>query len=108
MGKKGEKRLPNKKLTKAILDSLIIRPDFKLSLNDALKRKDEISKNQSVVEIVINENNEVIRGELDVVVLRGMEKREFIVFLLSTQDTRRIGNSEIRRVSFSAAKKPLI
>lgn len=103
-----EQTIPNSKLTKAVLDSLIIRPDFKLTLNEALKRKEEISSNQHTVEIVINENNEVIRGELDVVVLLGMEKKEFLVFQLSSQDTRRRGKSEIGELSFKAAKKTRI
>jgi hypothetical protein len=95
----------NKKLTKAVLGSLIIRPDFKLTLNEALKRKEEISSNPNIVEIVVNEKNEVISGELDVVVLLGMEIKEFMVFQLSSQDTRRRGNSEIGEITLSAAKK---
>ena len=65
--KKAENRIPNEQLNQVVLENLIIRSDFRTTLNLVLKRRDEILRDFNVVEIVINERNEVMKGALTIV-----------------------------------------
>lgn len=100
-----ENRIPNNLLSKVFLENLIIRSDFKTTLNRVLKRREEIESNPDSVEIIVNERYEVVKGELDVIVLRGMENKEFMVSILSSKDARKRGKSEIGDITLSAAYK---
>ena len=106
--KKSENRIPNNLLSKVVLENLIIRSDFKTTLNLVLKRREEIESNPNSVEIIVNERYEVVKGELDVIVLRGLENKEFMVSILSSKDARKRGKSEIGEITLSAANKGTI
>jgi hypothetical protein len=99
--KKAENRIPNEQLNQVVLENLIIRSDFRTTLNLVLKRRDEILRDFNVVEIVINERNEVMKGALDVVVLRGLAKQYHSVKVLSSKDTIKSGKAIFKEMGIS-------
>jgi hypothetical protein len=99
--KKPTNRIPNNQLSEVVLEQLVIPDNFKTTLNIVLNRKKEILEDFSLVEIVVNERNEVLKGALDVIVLRGLAKEFHNVKVLSSSDTIKSGRAIFKEMGIS-------
>ena len=104
---KSSSALEKNELTLAVLNDLLIREDFRASLKDLILRREEIESNPDTISIEVDEKNRVLSGELDVLVLLGMENEEFQVNLRKSNERRKRGNSTIReKPTLSIASSP--
>jgi hypothetical protein len=77
------------------LRDLVFSDSFDCTLNQVLQRRDELEKDITQLYIVVDEENNVVAGELDVLALQSMEITYQKVILKGSKDKRTFDFLEI-------------
>ncbi len=77
------------------LRDLVFSDTFECTLNQVLKRRDELKQDITQLYIVVDEENNVVAGELDVLALISMEVTNQKVIFKGSKDKRTFDFSEI-------------
>lgn len=77
------------------LRELIFSDTFECTLNQVLQRRDELEQNITQLYIVVDEDNNVVAGELDVLALISMEVKYQQVLFKGSKDKRTFDFLEI-------------
>jgi hypothetical protein len=77
------------------LRELVFSDTFECTLNQVLQRRDELEQDFTQLYIVVDEDNNVVAGELDVLALQSMEITYQKVIFKGSKDKRTFDFSEI-------------
>jgi hypothetical protein len=77
------------------LRELVFSDTFECTLNQVLQRRDELKQDITQLYIVVDEENNVVVGELDVLALQSMEITYHKVIFKGSKDKRTFDFSEI-------------
>jgi hypothetical protein len=100
MTNKGNKKTLIKKINlsnilEVDLRDLVFSDEFECTLNQVLQRRDELKVDMTQLYIVVDEENKVLTGELDVLALQSMEVTKQKVLLKGSKDKRTFDFLEI-------------